>query len=118
MAVHGGKTSKPKTMQRNTRSRKRTSDPLSPPQMYRVEGLGRRGVIRYVKVIGHPGQWRIRGMDGLNIVVRATTIEEALRRAKRQIPFRPIVIRRVTPEELQTAHSIVNVPRSEPQKNS
>lgn len=67
--------------------------------MYRVEGIGRRGIIRYVKVIGRPGSWRIRGMDGLNVVVQARTVEEAIRRARRQIPFRPIVIRRISLEE-------------------
>lgn len=73
-----------------------------------MEGIGRRGIIRYVKIIGRPGSWRIRGMDGLNVVVRAATVEEAVRRARRQIPFRPIVIRRMTPEELHSG--IVPVP--------
>jgi len=95
---------------------RRKLGPPPPPQFYRVEGLGRRGVIRYVKVIGRPGSWRIRGMDGLDIVVRAETVEEAVRRARRQIPFRPIVIRRVTPEELRSGFLAVPPPSTETPK--
>jgi hypothetical protein len=79
----------------------RHSLPAQPEQMYRVEGIGRRGTIRYVKVTGRAGQWRIRGVDGLDVVVRAATVEEALRRARRQIPFRPIVIRQLTSADLR-----------------
>jgi len=77
----------------------RKSPPRQPEQTYRVEGIGRRGTVRYVKVTGCAGQWRIRGGDGLDVVVRAATVQEAVRRARRQIPFRPIVIRQVTPAQ-------------------
>lgn len=97
-----------KTSTKKTARKRLPGSPPEPEQMYRVEGIGRRGVIRYVKVFGRRGSWRIRGMDGLDIVVRALTVEEALRRAKRQIPFRPIVIRRVSPEELSP--SVVPLP--------
>lgn len=83
--------------------------PSEPLQIFRVEGIGRRGVIRYVRVIGRRGSWRIRGMDGLDIVVQAATVEEALRRARRQIPFRPIVIRRMSEE---TRPEVVSIPTS------
>lgn len=64
-------------------------------QRYRVEGVGRRGVIRYVKVTGRPGAWRINGVDGLRIVVKGDTINDALRLARRHIQFRPVVIRQL-----------------------
>jgi hypothetical protein len=55
-------------------------------------------------------------MDGLDIVVRAETVEDAVRRARRQIPFRPIVIRRVTPEELRSGFLAVPPPSTETPK--
>jgi hypothetical protein len=71
--------------------------PKSELEMYRVEGIGRRGTIRYVKVAGIPGQWRITGIDGLRIEVGGQTVQDALRMARRQIPFRPMVVKRVGP---------------------
>jgi hypothetical protein len=64
-----------------------------PAQVYRVEGIGRKGVIRYVKVIGNPGAWRIVGLGGLCLDVPGRTVADAVKRAGRRIPFRPIVIR-------------------------
>jgi hypothetical protein len=68
---------------------------LQRTEVYRVEGIGRRGAIRYVKVIGRPGSWQIHGLDGLNFEVAAQTVDDAVRRARKRIPFRPIVIRPV-----------------------
>ncbi|MGB9691454.1 MAG: hypothetical protein ACPL7D_04740 [Candidatus Sumerlaeaceae bacterium] len=104
MTTHDNSGKSPK-QRRVPRSRR--FGPHEAEQIYRVEGLGRRGIIRYVKVFGRPGTWRIRGMDGLDIVVRAATVEEAVRRARRQIPFRPIVIRRITPEELRSTPVVI-----------
>lgn len=65
-----------------------------PNERYRVEGIGRKGVVRFVKVIGTPGQiWRITGLDGLNIEVVAKSVDDAVRIARRQIGFRPFAIR-------------------------
>ncbi|MCX7625154.1 MAG: hypothetical protein N2Z21_02945 [Candidatus Sumerlaeaceae bacterium] len=110
-------TPSPKEAKAKSPRRPARLGPPQPPQVFRVEGIGRRGVIRYVKVIGRPGSWRIRGMDGLNVVVRAATVEEAVRRARRQIPFRPIVIRRMTPEELHSG-IVATPPPTDPTKNT
>lgn len=69
--------------------------PKADLEMYRAEGIGRRGVIGYVKVVGIPGQWRITGAAGLRVDVGGSTVQEALRRARRDIPFRPLVVKRV-----------------------
>ncbi|MCX7019809.1 MAG: hypothetical protein WCK47_07400 [bacterium] len=63
-------------------------------ESYRVEGLGRHGGVKFVKVVGSPGAWRISGVNGLRIEVEGRTVHDALRRARRSIPFRPIVVRR------------------------
>ncbi len=111
MKGNGGRmtasNSSEKSRQQRRIPRRRKLGPREPEQIYRVEGLGRRGIIRYVKVFGRPGTWRIRGMDGLDIVVRAATVEEAVRRARRQIPFRPIVIRRISADELRSTPIVV-----------
>ena len=79
----------------------RTRPPLAKPkkptpaQVYRVEGLGRHGSIRYVKVIGNPGMWKIVGVGGMTIEVTGRTVAEAVKKAGRKIPFRPIVIRQI-----------------------
>jgi len=88
------KEARKKVTQRRTLQKRKVK--RQPKQMYRVEGIGRRGVIRYVKVIGHPGSWTIRGMDGLNFHVVADTVQDAVQRARKRIPFRPIVIRPVS----------------------
>lgn len=75
--------------------RQLTATKKEPKQLYRVEGIGRRGVIRYVKVVGSPGLWKIIGLNGLRIEVAGKNIEEAVRLARRRLPFRPLVIRPV-----------------------
>jgi hypothetical protein len=71
----------------------KTSKKRQPSQRYRVEGIGKRGMVRYVKVVGSPGLWRITGLGGLKIEVSGKTVNEAVKIARRKIPFRPIVIR-------------------------
>ena len=82
-------------MVKPTRSRKSVA---RPKEIWRVEGIGRRGAILYVKVIGSPGAWRIVGLDGLRLDVAGRTVEEAVRRAGRRIPFKAIVFRQISPE--------------------
>jgi ribosomal protein L16/L10AE len=58
-------------------------------------------VIRYVRVIGIPGAWKILGMNNLMVEVKGRDVHEALRLARRKLPFRPVVVRKVaTLEEL------------------
>ena len=70
--------------------------PAAPPvprRFFRVEGLGRKGAIKFVRVTGVPGEWRISGPSGLRVTVAGRTVQEALRIARRQIPFRVVVVR-------------------------
>jgi hypothetical protein len=82
-------------MLRPTRPKKSTT---KPKEVWRVEGIGRKGAVLYVKVIGNPGAWRIVGLDGLRLDVPGRTVEDAVRRAGRRIPFKPIVFRQIPPE--------------------
>ena len=68
---------------------------------YRVEGMGRKGMIRFVRISGYEGVWTITGLNGLRVQVGGKTVEEAVRLAKRKIPFRTIAIRKIedTPED-------------------
>jgi hypothetical protein len=95
---------KPKTASKSIEKARRTGDsapaklkrvPKADLEMYRAEGIGRRGVIGYVKIVGIPGQGRITGAAGLRVEVGGRTVQEALRRARRDIPFRPVVVKRV-----------------------
>jgi hypothetical protein len=74
------------------RSHVRRQQPL---EVYRVDGIARRGLIRHVKFVGRPGDWCVYGVDGLKAQVPGRTIEEAVRRARRRIGFHPLTIRRV-----------------------
>ena len=69
--------------------------PPVPRRFFRVEGLGRKGAVKFVKVAGVPGEWRISGSSGLRVTVAGRTVQEALRIARREIPFRPVVVREV-----------------------
>jgi hypothetical protein len=64
-------------------------------EVYRVDGIARRGLIRHVKVVGRPGEWNVYGVDGLKTSVPGRNIEEAVRRARRRFGFHPLTIRRV-----------------------
>lgn len=88
----------PRVARKPVSAPKRPSAPTNegPLLRYRVEGIGRRGVIRYVKVSGRPGSWRISGLDGLRIEVKGQTVEDALKIARRRIPFKPVVVRLLT----------------------
>ena len=68
-----------------------------PFRSFRVEGIGRKGV-RYVKIIGRPGEWYIWGLDGeKKEVIRpdAKTLQDVLRIGRRFIGFQPICIREI-----------------------
>lgn len=67
----------------------------APAEVYRVEGIGRKGAVRYVKIIGNAGLWRIVGIGGLQLEVPGRTVADAIKRAGRRIPFKPIVIRQL-----------------------
>ena len=72
------------------------ANPVPPPEPYRyfrAEGLGRKGVIRFVRVMGVPGQWIITGTNSLRVEVGGRTVQEALRIARRHIRFRVVVVR-------------------------
>lgn len=97
-------------MMRRTVTRKQ-----EPKQLYRVEGIGRRGVIRYVKVVGSPGLWKVFGLNGLRFEVAGRTIEDAVRMARRRLPFRPMVIRPMASESCEPEYASVSVsPAAEP----
>jgi hypothetical protein len=55
--------------------------------------LGRKGVVRFVKVMGVPGNWTITGTNSLRVEVGGRTVQEALRLARRHIRFRVVVVR-------------------------
>ena len=57
--------------------------------------MGRKGVIRFVRVMGVPGQWIITGTNSLRVEVGGRTVQEALRIARRHIRFRVVVVREV-----------------------
>lgn len=67
--------------------------PLIPLRTYRVEGMGRRGMVRFVRIVGRPGEWSVFGIEGLIAVVPVPTVDDAIKRTRRQIGFRPLVIR-------------------------
>ena len=85
---------------------KQTQNGTNPILTYRVEGISRRGVIRFVKIVGQPGAWAITGLNGLRVQVAGRTVEDAIRLAKRRIPFRPVAIRLVS-EDPAPSRSIV-----------
>ena len=71
--------------------------PIADMKRYRVEGLSRSGV-RYVKVVGHPGEWYSCGIEGQKSeIIRpdAKTIDDVLRIGKRLIGFVPICVREI-----------------------
>lgn len=82
----------------STRPSRKTIPPVSKPipvETYRVEGIGRKGVVRHVKVVGSPGKWEIFGLNDLHVEVKAGTVKDVLRIARRKIPFRPVAVRKI-----------------------
>lgn len=77
------------------RSRRSQNRLVKPLEVYRIDGIARRGLIRHVKVVGRPGEWNVYGVDGLKTSVPGRNIEEAVRRARRRFGFHPLTIRRV-----------------------